>query len=83
MEDDQAIDLDKVNQSELPISSTDLDSHSSMVALGRNFQMNSDTSRTAKVSPFTTTHESMCQVYTVDDAIRYYYECTRERDTCL
>ena len=50
MEDDQVMDLGIVSWSELPISRTDLDSHSNMVVIGRNVQITSDASRAVEVS---------------------------------
>ena len=46
------MDLDEVVKSKLPISTTDLESHDSMVAVGRNIKIISDAIRTAEFSPF-------------------------------
>ena len=76
--DIQVIDLETVSRSESPISRTYLDSHESMVVVGRNVKIISDTCRAEEVSPFTPDYESILQIPVVDTAIRFDYQHTRE-----
>ena len=53
------------------LSRTDICSHASMVVVGKHASIINDTSRRAKVSPFTTYYDSLSKVPIVDAAIRY------------
>ena len=76
MEDAQEIGLDAVIRSELTISRTDLESHASVVLVGRNILVISDANRIAELTPFTHDYDSIDHFPIVDTSIRYDDECT-------
>ena len=59
MTDVEATDLDASGRRELPISRTNLDSHSNVSSVGRNAQIMSDADGKAEASPFTLDCESV------------------------
>ena len=74
----QVINLDVVGRSELPISITNLESHSSMVVVGKIYQSTSDAGRTVEFIPVVPDYESTYQVPIVNSTIRHGGECTGE-----